>query len=254
MAHKMLDGVTAKTASRPLKIGEANTHHTVMASFVDYGVTAVSALILKLQGSIRDGHKLTGIVSNPGLVVGSTAENIANVAFDYMIDGVTYSKAAVPAGTALVAGYAITTANYGVILVYINASGTITYQYPVVTQAYASADLAMIAGDALQSTIENTRSDLCYLGRVLCYNNTGSEWNSLTDDLTTGGADITNAVFMDAVSDWVDLTTYTFSVTDIAAQRAMFSLVDVPVKWVRLYLSTLTGSGKVTGFYTGGKR
>lgn len=250
MAQKMLDGVTAVGVSRHLKVGEANSRHTIMASFEDYGTTGVSALVIKMQGAMVNGHKTTGIITNPGLVIGSTVENIANAAFVYQIQGTSYSKGAVAAGTALVAGNAITTATYGVILAYIDTAGTITYKYPATTQAYASAALAMVAGDTLVTSMEGTNPGLCYLGRVLVYNNTGSEWNSLTDSLSD---DVTNAVFMDAMSNWIDIVTYTLDATDLANQKAAFEVADKRWKWVRHYLSTLTGSGRVHSWHTGGK-
>jgi len=246
MAHKMLDGVTAVGASNSIKLAGGCARHTVQTEFVDYGTTGVSALVVKLQGSLTGAGSNTGIVSNPVLAIGSTAERVANGAFIYRIAGTNYSKGAVAAGTALPTGYAITTACYGVIMVYINAAGTISYNFPATTQAYASVALAMAAGDAME-----TPASLCYFGRVLCYNNTGSEWNSQTDDLTNA-SDITNAVFMDANVGWYDMATYTFNATDLAAQGAVFSVTDMRYKYVRLYLSTLTGSGKVTAYYEGG--
>ena len=250
MAHKLLDGATAVGASRSIKLAKACTHHTVMARFKDYGVTAVSALVLKLQGSPTGDGAQTGIVSSPALAIGSTAERVANGAFIYRINNVNYSKGAVAAGTALPADYDLTTAKYGVILLFINAAGTITYQFPAAIQAYDTAALAMAAGDTL---LLSKTSDLCYIGRVLLYNNTGSTWDSLTDDLTNG-SDITNAVFMDADMDWMDIVTHTFTATDLAAQSATFHAADAKLKHIRLYLSTLTGSGIVDAWYEGGDK
>lgn len=247
MSFKLFNGVTAVGVSDSIQVSKRFKDHTVQVTFDDYGVTAVSALVMNLQGCITNETGYTGLVSSPALAVGSTAENIANGAFVYRIAGTNYSKGAAAAGTALQTGYAITTAKYGVIMCYINASGTISYQFPATTQAYASVATAMAAGDAMVTT-----SDLCYIGRVLCYNNTGSEWNSQTDDLTTGGADITNAVFMDRSLDYITIKTATLSAGELAAQSATFSLTDVSVKRVRLYLSTLTGSGRVYGWYTPG--
>jgi hypothetical protein len=247
MAHKLLNGVTAVGASNSIKIPRTTTHHTVVAQFKDYGVTAVSALILKVQASLT-GENNTTVVTAPALAIGSTAERVANGAFLYRINGVNYSKGAVAAGTALPADYDLTTAKYGVILLFINAAGTITYQFPATVQAYDTAALAMAAGDTLQAKIT---SDLCYIGRVLLYNNTGSTWDSQTDDLTNA-SDITNAVFMDASLNWYDVATYTFSATDLANQGALFHVADSKLKYIRLYLSTLTGNGLVDAWYEGG--
>jgi hypothetical protein len=50
------------------------------------------------------------VLGHPGLVQGSTPANLANVAFDYMIDGQTYTKAAVAAGTVLTGQNLVNTA------------------------------------------------------------------------------------------------------------------------------------------------
>jgi len=246
MAHKLLDGATATGISRVHKCKEgANTLHTVMVQFREIGMTDVSALVVKLQGSLTGSYGATGVTSKPVLAIGSTAEQVANGAFTFRINNTNYSKGAVSAGTALATGYAITTTKYGVVMVYISAAGTITYQYPAVTQAYATAALAMDAGDAMETT-----SDLCYIGRVLVYNNTGSEWNSQTDSFTDSD-DVTTAIFIDASMDWYDVTTITFDATSLGNQGDISFTADKPLKYVRLNLSTLTGAGSVDAWYEG---
>ena len=56
--------------------------------------------IITLVNDIRSTLKGDFNVSKPGLAIGSTATAVSNVAFDFQIDGVRYSKAAVTAGTA----------------------------------------------------------------------------------------------------------------------------------------------------------
>lgn len=111
--------------------------------------------------------KLLGnyVVSLPGLAIGSTPANVSNVAFDFTIGGVRYSKAAVAAGTAP-GNDVIPQATFGAIALDITANGTIS-----VTEAadnatgYASAALALagipaVAADtARMGTVTATKSD-----------------------------------------------------------------------------------------------
>lgn len=66
-----------------------------------------------------------GFITAPTLAIGSTASNVANAAFKYLISGWTYPKAAVAAGTAL-SGSTVPQNKYGAWLVEIDSAGTIT--------------------------------------------------------------------------------------------------------------------------------
>lgn len=85
------------------------------------------------------------IVTAPGLGVGSTATDIASVAFSYVINGQLYHKAAVAAGTEP-GTQEIPQTKYAAIALDIDAAGTITAVPAAAnTTGYTSAALA-IAG------------------------------------------------------------------------------------------------------------
>ncbi len=58
-------------------------------------------LILAEIDEMRTRMSGTGLISAPGLVIGSTDDRIANVAFYYHVSGVAYVGAAVAAGTVI---------------------------------------------------------------------------------------------------------------------------------------------------------
>ena len=137
---------------------------------------------------------------------------------------------------------------------YINSAGTITFGFPAVVQAYSTMALAVAAAETI--TADSTGFpiiDLCYMGRILLYNNTGSIWDSLTDDLTNA-SDITNAVFTDAFTNWYTMTTITFSGGQLTAQAASYTLVDSSAKWIRHNLTSLTGTGRVSSWHGAGPK
>lgn len=104
----------------------------------------INALVEVLQGDY--------MVSKPGLVIGSTKTAVANVAFDYQIGGVRYTKAAVVAGTAP-GNDVIPEDTYGAVALDIDAAGTITVAEAVANSVgYASAALAIVGIPAVAST------------------------------------------------------------------------------------------------------
>lgn len=113
---------------------ELRTDHATFKSVVDDLKTAVNGLISGLGGDYLD--------STAALAIGSTKPNVANGAFEYHVNGVEYSKAAVAAGTAL-SGSDIPQALYGAWALDIGADGTIDIT-PATNNAtgYASAVLA----------------------------------------------------------------------------------------------------------------
>lgn len=265
MAIKLFDAATAVGVSRIVKINRQVEQHTVYAEFKSLAATKISALIIKLQGSLLGERRyavggaesgismnddvLTGVISDPGIVIGSTPERVANVAFDYQINGVSYSKGAVAAGSVFTAAHVVAagTGNWGVVNIYINAAGLIITRVPgssqTGSQSYASAALAHAAADALNMPIP----DVCYIGRILI-NADSSTWTANTDNLTNG-SELTTATFISETSAFIDLATHTFSANEITAQKALFHVVDKNIKCARLYLSTLTGTGEVSAVY-----
>lgn len=95
----------------------------------------VNDIINKLKGDY--------MVSKPGLAIGSTPANVANVAFDFTIAGVQYSKAAVAAGTAP-GNDVVPQSTYGAVAFDIGTNGTIdAIEAPNNATGYSSAALAM---------------------------------------------------------------------------------------------------------------
>jgi len=121
--------------------------------------------IVTLVNDIRAKVKGNYVTKRPVLAIGSTVQNVATAAFDFIIGGVGYSKAAVAAGTAL-AGSAIPQAKYGAFRLEIGVNGTIDIVAATANATgYASADLALAglpdiqAAHAAVGTVTVTKSD-----------------------------------------------------------------------------------------------
>lgn len=108
-------------------INEMQTDHATTRS-------TLAALVTALQGD--------WILTSPGLAIGSTPTAVANVAFDYVINGVPYKKAAVAAGTAP-GNDVIPQALYGAVAFDIGTDGTVdAVEATANATGYASAVLA----------------------------------------------------------------------------------------------------------------
>ncbi len=257
MAFHLLDGATAIGVSRAVRVGKNVVDHTNEAEFASLAATKISALTVKLQGASRQKkftptggapvpESVTGVITNPTLAVGSTAERVANALFYYRIADANYSKAANAAGSVFSDAHVVSATKFGVVLVYINAAGTVITKVPLATQAYASAAAAHTAASAFD--VINRTSDLCYLGRILINADAGA-WTANTDDLTDG-SDLTTATFISETSSFYDLATKTFSSDEITVQRAMWHATNKNVKYARHFISALTGTGEVDTYYT----
>ena len=112
----------------------------LIEDFKEY-LEELEGLTIDIQTKLKGNY----LVSLPGLSIGTTPENVANVAFDFQIGGVRYTRTAVAAGTAL-AGDNIPQSTFGAWRLEIGANGTIDI-VPATGNAvgYASAALA-IAG------------------------------------------------------------------------------------------------------------
>ena len=125
-----------------------------------------------------------------GLAKHSTPEQLAVTAFSYLVAG-DYRQKAAATGLTFTAAHVITASTYGIILVQINAAGTISTKVPSATQAYASAALALAAKPAVDSgNVE--------IGYIQIANNAG-DWTANTDDLTDA-SDVTTATFTSSAS------------------------------------------------------
>lgn len=246
MPFKLLDGVTAIGASRSVRIGNRIKDHTCDVVFTSLAATKISALTVVLQGATKNDHDLTGPITSPALAIGSTPEQWKTGTFYYKINGTSYTKATVAAGVAFSAAHVVTATKYGVILCYINSSGTVSTKVVSSTQAYDTAAEAHTAADTYHAA--NYTSDLCYIGRILINADSG-DWTGNTDDMTNA-SDLTTATFLSEPIQFMDLSTNAFSAGEITAQRAMWHTTDKHAKYVRLFVSALTGTGEIDGWYT----
>lgn len=103
----------------------------------------------------------------------------------YTINGIPYTKSVATALT-FTAAHVITASKFGVILIQINAAGTISTKVPTSPQAYNDAPTALAALPAADT-------GNVALGYIAIANNTG-DWTANTDDLTDG-SDVTTASF-----------------------------------------------------------
>lgn len=86
-----------------------------------------------------------GVLDDPNLVIGSTTANVATGAFDYSINGTTYSKTAVVAGTAP-GNDVVPLGKYGAVALDIGIDGTIdAIEAPANATGYATASAAAAA-------------------------------------------------------------------------------------------------------------
>lgn len=112
------------------------------------------ALIDALQTLTNDIRaKLKGdyIISTTGLGIGSTPANVANIAFDFGINGIVYKKAAITAGTAL-SGDDVPQSTYGAWRLEVGANGTADIiEAAANATGYASAALAIAGLPALSA-------------------------------------------------------------------------------------------------------
>lgn len=257
MASRLLDKVTVVGASQVVGVSSnhATINHSVQVEFDSRAATKISAVTIKLQGSHTGNSAVTGVTgdddndSNPALAVGSTAERVANGAFDFRINGTNFSKAAVSAGSVFTAAHVIgdgASALWGVILIYIDKAGLIISKAPLATQVYASAELAHVAGDALQAEPVLDSAGAAYIGRVLIQSDT-TTWTANTDDMTNA-SDLTTATFLSDTGDFFDLASHTLTAKELVSQRAMFHITVKNAYFTRLYLSTLTGIGRVSAW------
>lgn len=94
-----------------------------------------------------------GILGNPTLAGGSNADDIANAAFEYIINGNEYNKAAITTGTAPGTDV-VPTGLYGAVALDIPANGTIVAT-PAAANAtgYASAALAVAGLPAVAANL-----------------------------------------------------------------------------------------------------
>lgn len=135
-----------------------------------------------------------GVLQHGTLAIDAVPEKFKTTTVLYWRrNGIQFTKAAT---TALVfaSAYTINTAavagiKYGVFLVQITDTGTITTKAPAADQSYASAALAIAALPAVDTG--NTR-----IGYIVVGAPTGADWVATTDDLTAA-SDVSSVSFVD---------------------------------------------------------
>ncbi len=100
-------------------------------------INRVSGAVATLQGD--------GLLGVPGLAGGSNADDVANLAFTYMVNGNVYSKAAVTTGTGP-GNDVVPQGLYGAVAFEIGADGTVdAIEAPANATGYATAAAAVAA-------------------------------------------------------------------------------------------------------------
>jgi hypothetical protein len=244
MSIKLLDCATAITTSKAVDVGDAVKDHNLLVKFRDIGVTACSALTVSLYGSITDDG-FTGLNVKAALAIGSTKPRVATGAFTYRIADTHYSKSAVAAGTAMPA-YVISVSKFGCINLWIDAAGTITYDAVSATQAYASAAAAIAANKAyIEPKKLQLRYSNCYLGYILIEMGAGGDFTGNTTNLD-GTA---NTIYVDGSVDWYLIGEIAMDATELANQSGNEIYTSKPYKYVRAFLSAITGTTEVDVYY-----
>jgi len=124
------------------------------------------------------------IINATTLSTGSTTANVATTAFQYRIDGVTYAKAAVTAGTALGITDTINTGTatgsfWGGFAAQINAAGTISFKAAATDQVETTEGAARVEAMDIAADAGNL-----IIGLFTVQANADSAWVAGTDDLT----------------------------------------------------------------------
>jgi len=123
----------------------------------------------------------TSLLSSPALAIGSTPANLATGAFSFTIGSMSYTKAAVAAGTALTAT-TVPQNKYGAFGLQIPSGGTIAaLDAAANATGYATAALALAAWKAVAPSASNVA-----LGCVVVIN-TGGAFVGATTSLAAAG-------------------------------------------------------------------
>jgi hypothetical protein len=233
-------GDSIQVLGRPEHLG-ITASHIVSWKINPISLDPVTAAKIMIQGSPDNSGADDGAVTNPAIAIGSTPTQVANGLFYYRIGGVNYSKAAVAAGSAFSAAHTITASKFGAIKIYIDAAGTISSKVnrDVQTDPLAS-DTVLDAINAANGITPDAGT--IEIGMVVIQNN-GTLWTANTNNLTNGG-DVTEAAFYSTTSSFTEVDEYTLTASDITEQKGTFYLSeDLPTKYVRLFLSEVTGEG-----------
>lgn len=144
---------------------------------------SLDAILSAVRAELAAIHA-DSIINATTLAVGSTPENVATTAFQFRIDGVPTTKAAVTAGTALGITDTINTGTaagsfWGGFLAQINAAGTISFVAAAADQVETTEGAARVAAMETAATAGSV-----VIGWFTIQANSGAEWTAGTDDLT----------------------------------------------------------------------
>lgn len=141
-------------------------------------------LLIPMTPALTDALMVDG-----GLAIDAVPEKFSTTqTAAFLINGVSHTKAITTALT-FTAAHVITASKFGIILVQINAAGTVSTKVPVTPQAYDNAGAALAALPAVDAGNVS-------LGYIAIENNAG-DWTANTDDLTNA-SDVTTAAFTDS--------------------------------------------------------
>jgi hypothetical protein len=242
MSFLMQNEATAIGASNPIKVSDSIQDFGVEATLNSTGTTKITACTIELQGgNVRTN---TCVNSSPTLAIGSTAQRIAITDFYYQINGTNYTIATDAVGkiitdvggTIITAG--ITGSKFGGLVVCASTAGTIRCiapGYQVATlQAYDSAALCNAALDAIVIP-----SGFCYIGKLII--------TAAGGGFTFGTTALTGvATFYNAYPPFYAMETHVFTEAEITAQKSYFVVTGKPYKFIRTYISVMTGAGYIT--------
>lgn len=175
-----------------------------------------------------------GVTIDPNLVIGSTPANVATGAFDYSINGTTYSKGAVAAGT-VPGNDVVPIGKYGAVALDIDTAGTIT-----AVEATANATGYDTAADAVLA-LPDVADSKVRIGYVTATKSDGS----FTFGTTALNAANTTVAYTDSTVNtaWTDL------LTD-HDQTAFADLLAIGQRFVLIYGSRLCYSAALNGAST----
>lgn len=244
MAFLMQKEATAIGASRPIRSPKRIQDYGVEVFLNSTGTTKITACTVALQGG--NDNTETCVSTPAGLADGSTAQNIktGSAYTYYQIAGTNYAKATVAAGGVITdtGGSAITAAitgsKYGGVVVCIDGSGNVRMIAPdgllATTQAYASAATCNAALDLVV-----VPSAFCKLGKLVV--------TAAGGGFTFGTTALTGvSTYYDEYCPYYNLATHVFTEDELSAQRAYFMVSSQQAKYLRTFISALTGSGKIT--------
>lgn len=245
MAFLMQNQATAIGASRGIKVGKGVTDHTVEVDVLSTTGTAISAVTVNLQGSMTGEDRDTGVLTNPTLADGSTAQRVSSATFYYILNGTSYTKTSVAAGevftnveTAAAFTGTITGSTVGGAVVMLNSAGTMYHWFPASTQAYAS-----IAACLLVLRAYVPPKNMCRIGYVVI--------SAAGGGFTFGTTALTGvSAYFNDTSTFIDFASHALDASEITAHRSLFHVSDKTAPYIRTFLSALTGTGYVTVRYT----